>query len=291
MSYEKVIYTFIKKSKSALLIAVSALFFINFSLPDNHSDRAKEEHFIFFDLGDVILKTSTFTAFMKNKGAIAKYMLKHGIPDSKYLKNKLYLLIDHCTNGRARGTATNSNQQVPGIMCDWLEGKIDSEDFVDTITNIDPNDDFFESKAEGELLVGIARLMLPEEMVAIHKTTKTLNTLRKCCEETPGRVGILSNWDKDSIDLLKERFPEIFEDIDDEHIIFSGECGYKKPDHDIYEYAAAQVGVNPGQCVLVDDQEDNIDAAYNCGWSGIHHTSDKETAEALESRYGITCNA
>jgi HAD superfamily hydrolase (TIGR01509 family) len=282
---------FINKARLGLFFTFSILFSIGFNAIDSKSDLAqKDVYYVFFDIGDVLLKTSKARSFTKNKAAIVKYIFRHGLPNGTYLKKRLFQMMDYTTN-LPRGSATNNGEFVPGIMCDWLIGKVDSTTFIKIITNINPADSFFESKAEANLLIGIAKLMLPNALTDIHKTTKSIQTLRKCVECAPDRVCILSNWDKDSIGLLKEKFPEIFTGIDDSQIIFSGECGYKKPDHNIYEFAANKVGISPEQCILIDDQPDNIDSAEKCGWQGIYHTNDTKTANFLEARYGFYCSA
>jgi len=259
-------------------------------LDSEYNQSLKNEYYLFFDLGDVIIKTSKLKSFLKNKNAITEYLLKHGIPKSSHLKKRLFELIDYLT-GLPRGTATNNNEQLPGVMCDWLTGKINSNKLVAKITDIDPNDNFFVSRTEGNLLIGIAKLLLPSAIIDIHKTTGGIKILQDCCKHAANKVCILSNWDKSSIPLLKEKFPKIFENISDHHIIFSSECGYKKPDPAIFKYAAAQLGIDAKQCILIDDQEENIKGAHSCGWKGIHHTSDSKTAKILTECYGFPCAA
>lgn len=249
----------------------------------------KKGYFVFFDLGDVLLSVSKSSFFGNNKVVLLKYILKHGIPNGDQLKKRLFELMDYRTN-LPRGTATSGKEQMPQIMCDWLGGKISSEEFVATITDIEPTDAFFASKAEGDVIINMAKLMLPDLLVNTHQTTNMLTVFNSCCEQDAGRVCILSNWDKSSICDLKARFPQIFGKIKDEQILFSGELGCHKPDRAIYNLAAQRMNLVANQCILVDDQVANIDAANECGWHGILHRNKKETAQILSEQYDFACN-
>lgn len=249
----------------------------------------KKGYFVFFDLGDVLLSVSKASFFGNNKVVLLKYILKHGIPNGDQLKKRLFELMDYRTN-LPRGTATSGKEQMPQIMCDWLCGKVSSEHFVTTITNIEPTDDFFASEAEGNVIINMAKLMLPELLVNTHQTTNMLSVFNNCCEQDSSRVCILSNWDKSSIGNLKAKFPQIFSKIKDEQILFSGELGCHKPDGEIYNLAAKRIGLVANQCILIDDQIANIDAANECGWHGILHRNKKETAQILNEQYEFACN-
>lgn len=278
-----------RKLATGRLFALIALALLTSFNPLSSSlNVAKRGYYVFFDLGDVLLATNGSKFFGSNKGNFFKYLFKHGLPSRTSLRKRLFELMDYTTK-LPRGTATNENEMLPGIMCAWLEGKISSEDFVATVTNIKTTDKFFKSETEGRILINMVRLMLPQSLVNTHETTSTLKLFQTCCKHDASRVCILSNWDKSSIPLLKAKFPEIFAKIKDHQIIFSGELGCKKPDADIYRLAASKIGANPCRCVLVDDQAVNVAAARSCGWRGIVHCDKNETAEILNNFYGFPC--
>jgi hypothetical protein len=283
----------LNKSKLAtgrLFVIASLLLLTSFNPLSSSQNVAKNSYYVFFDLGDVLLTTNGSNFFWDNFGSFLAYPFKHGVGSLKraLLKKRLFELMDHQSN-LPRGTATNDNELLPGIMCEWMEGKISSEEFVATVTNIAPSDPFFKSKTEAAILLNMVRLMLPKQLVETHETTKMLKIFQACCKQDASRVCILSNWDKSSIPLLKAKFPQIFAKIKNNQIIFSGELGCKKPDADIYRLAASKIGVNPCRCVLVDDQAVNVAAARSCGWKGIVHCDKDETAEILNDFYGFSC--
>ncbi len=70
-------------------------------------------------------------------------------------------------------------------------------------------------------------------------------------------------------------------------VIISGEVGMRKPEPRIYNLVCERLGLQPQQCVFVDDMPYNVDAAVRLGWVGVHHHSYQETAAELEAIFGI----
>lgn len=57
-----------------------------------------------------------------------------------------------------------------------------------------------------------------------------------------------------------------------EHIFAAGKLGLAKPDARFYEAVSETLNVNPDEILIVDDFEENVEAAIDCGWQGIHFT-------------------
>jgi putative hydrolase of the HAD superfamily len=76
-------------------------------------------------------------------------------------------------------------------------------------------------------------------------------------------------------------------------VILSGRVGVRKPSRRIYAAAAEALGVDPAECVLVDDLEQNLSGAARLGVVGIlHHESDPEaTVKALEEHFDVSLPA
>lgn len=73
--------------------------------------------------------------------------------------------------------------------------------------------------------------------------------------------------------------------------VISGEVGMRKPEPEIYLHTVAALGVEPGECVFVDDLGPNIKAAVAVGMVGIRHVTPRQTIEELESRFGVDLSA
>lgn len=69
--------------------------------------------------------------------------------------------------------------------------------------------------------------------------------------------------------------------------VISGEVGMRKPNADIYLHTAAALGLEPGECVFVDDLAHNIRGAAAVGMVGVHHTSAVTTIAELETLLGL----
>lgn len=57
-------------------------------------------------------------------------------------------------------------------------------------------------------------------------------------------------------------------------LIFSCEVGFKKPDRHIFEFLLKTINLKPHECLFVDDDENNVDAASHLGIHFIRFQSD-----------------
>jgi len=95
------------------------------------------------------------------------------------------------------------------------------------------------------------------------------------------RTALLSNsWGCD--EYPRADFPGLFDAV-----VISGECGMRKPEQAIFLHAAKSLGLDPEQCVFIDDIEANVAAAAACGMTGVHHADAIQTAAALRDLLGV----
>jgi putative hydrolase of the HAD superfamily len=95
------------------------------------------------------------------------------------------------------------------------------------------------------------------------------------------RTALLSNsWGCD--EYPRADFPGLFDTV-----VISGECGMRKPEEGIFLHTAKSLGLEPRQCVFIDDIEANVTAAVACGMTGVHHTEVAQTATALQDLLGV----
>jgi putative hydrolase of the HAD superfamily len=81
------------------------------------------------------------------------------------------------------------------------------------------------------------------------------------------RLILLSNTDVMHFAYIREAFPEIF--FFDDYVL-SYEVGLMKPNPQIYEIAIEKAKARAGECVFIDDLEENISAAAEMGIQTIH---------------------
>lgn len=94
-------------------------------------------------------------------------------------------------------------------------------------------------------------------------------------------TALLSNsWGCD--EYPRADFPGLFDTV-----VLSGEVGMRKPEKEIFLHAAQTLGLDPAECVFIDDMEANVAAARACGMTGVLHTETATTAQALQELLGV----
>ena len=99
------------------------------------------------------------------------------------------------------------------------------------------------------------------------------------------KTGLISNsWGRGRYD--REAFPEMFDGV-----VISGEVGLHKPEPEIYRLGADQVGLQPEECVFVDDLKENVAGAEAVGMTAILHRGADTTIPRLEDLLGVGLRA
>jgi putative hydrolase of the HAD superfamily len=96
------------------------------------------------------------------------------------------------------------------------------------------------------------------------------------------RTGLVSNsWGTRRYprDLLAELF---------DGVVISGEVGLRKPAREIYALGAERIGLEPPDCVFVDDLGVNLAPAAELGMATVRHTGADETIAQLERLLGVS---
>jgi putative hydrolase of the HAD superfamily len=121
---------------------------------------------------------------------------------------------------------------------------------------------------------------LIERMFAHFEHQPQMSALVRRARNAGIRTGLLSNsWGN--------RYPRDLWDGMFDAIVISGEVGLRKPEPEIYRYAAGQLNLPPEECVFVDDLKHNVAGAQAIGMTGIHHTSYEDTRKELERLFGL----
>jgi len=95
-------------------------------------------------------------------------------------------------------------------------------------------------------------------------------------------TALLSNsWGRDG--YPRHLFAELFDVA-----VISAEVGMRKPEGRIFQHAAELLGLQPGECVFIDDIEANVIAAEAAGLVGVHHRESALTTQRLSDLLGIS---
>jgi putative hydrolase of the HAD superfamily len=90
------------------------------------------------------------------------------------------------------------------------------------------------------------------------------------------RTGLVSNsWGTRR--YPRELLAELFDGV-----VISGEEGFRKPDPRMYALGAERIGIEPRECVFVDDLAFNLEPARELGMAVVHHTGAATTLAELE---------
>jgi epoxide hydrolase-like predicted phosphatase len=90
------------------------------------------------------------------------------------------------------------------------------------------------------------------------------------------KTALLSNsW---GLNYPREGWEELFDVT-----VISGEVGLRKPEPEIYELCARQLGVPTSACVFVDDLAHNVKGVAAVGMVGVLHRTYDETVAELET--------
>ena len=239
---------------------------------------------IFFDVGHVLVTPSALHALWYiGPQTILKYILYYKkIPARTLLQKRLFDFINYATALPTHASIHSCSCELPQIMYEWIVGKKTTVELLSTINNSPLKDQFFDSAAERDLVLGLTNLFKPEYYVGLNKLNLgMLALLQQCLQKYPNQVYILSNWDE-SYHLLKSSNPAIFKNMPPDHIIFSHQVGYAKPDQQIFDYVAKQIKLEKRQCILIDDLAENITGITQWGGLGILHINPAQTQQTLE---------
>jgi FMN phosphatase YigB (HAD superfamily) len=251
---------------------------------------------IIWDLGDVCLQTNRkkATPIVGLSNSIARFLaykvLKRGF-DPADTQQIMFEFMDFRRGNPPHTAAKHRNLPLPLDMREIMKGEKTATEMVESVCeDCDLQADYFvkyhnSDNSGREMVKGALRCLLPENLVKIQEVNPQVLELVRACKQTGNcRLLILSNWDKESCDQLIANKPELFENFERENIIFSGKTGFMKPEPEIYNYVTDKFNLDPADCILIDDQPENIAGAQAAGWknSFVHTDAESTKAELLK---------
>jgi putative hydrolase of the HAD superfamily len=150
-------------------------------------------------------------------------------------------------------------------------GEYDSEEFEQRLASMLVRRDGGQVLAEG-LLGRMFAASVPSERMYAAVHALRMAGLRTC---------LLSNsWGHGA--YPREVFDGMFDAV-----VISAAVGMRKPEERIYRHAAGLIGLEPAECVFIDDLEANVRAAEAIGMCGILHTAPEATIARLAELFGL----
>jgi putative hydrolase of the HAD superfamily len=128
----------------------------------------------------------------------------------------------------------------------------------------------------GELLGIDDREDLVVRMFAGVRPDETMQAVLRRARAAGVRTGLISNSMGDTV-YDRSTFAELFDGV-----VISGEVGLHKPQPEIFLLGAERAGVEPAECVFVDDLRENCEGAKAVGMTAILHRGAEQTVPELE---------
>ena len=142
----------------------------------------------------------------------------------------------------------------------------------------------FERALAGELVLvtggPVGAVGLLDRMFAGSRLDEAMNGLFRQLHAAGVPTGMLSNsWGGG---YPRELFPELFDVV-----VISSEVGMRKPEPRIFQHAAGLLGLQPTECIFIDDIEANVAAAEQIGFTGVLHREPDDTTERVAELLGV----
>lgn len=96
------------------------------------------------------------------------------------------------------------------------------------------------------------------------------------------RTGLISNSWGDGIAYEPALMEELFDAV-----VISGEVGLHKPQPEIFRLGAERIGIEPDECVFVDDLRENCEGAEAVGMTAVLHRGAERSIPQLEELLGV----
>jgi putative hydrolase of the HAD superfamily len=92
------------------------------------------------------------------------------------------------------------------------------------------------------------------------------------------QIFVLSNMQNEVYEKMKTHKPlkKLFKYIPESNWIISGKIKMIKPNNDIFEYVLNTFNLKVNDCVFIDDQKENIDAAAKLGFKTIQCVANRK---------------
>lgn len=239
--------------------------------------KTKEPSVLLLDLGGIFFDFSVLSYVSEiGYGSI----LSHVVCDLTVptdMKTKIFHVVGQAQVDvvpNLKSTCDKKGRALPYLLCLYQAGRITPQEALKKAMQSHETlikSGYFVSNREAEVIKKALRAMFTPEI-----QDKTINPLddgitllkelaalkNKDCAKKYTLIA-LSNWDPHSFALLKKRYPEVFALFDD--IIISGDIKTIKPNHEAYEFPLKKHNLKPEDCIFIDDQPENINAAKDYG--------------------------
>jgi len=174
---------------------------------------------------------------------------------------------------------------MPECITQWMKGFISNKALLENIDKFIENLQkvhYFASEFEKNLIQQSIKIVLddseiPTNIKPIHPMIQLVTNLK---HNSQHNLFVLSNYSKQASDKILKKHQKFFSLFDD--VLISANIGMIKPDKEIFDYFLHKHNVLPQDCIFIDDQEQNVQAAQNVGITSLQY-SDTEHDKIIYS--------
>lgn len=258
---------------------------------------------IIFDIYDVLFSIPNHKSLKYLGSDIIKYLLIDG-KNKEEFKEKFFRILSEVP---IPNLVTEEDQfflidyrakdhKMPLIIYLWQTGKLHYKSALeytkDYVEQLDKNNFFFNKREKNLILKAVELAFDLNVRKQVYKPIKKGIEILKCCalqkenNKKKHSLYILSNMDKEIIEYFYKEYPDIFHLFDG--LVYSAEINLLKPNPKIYEYLLKKYSLNPDECIFIDDQKENIEAAQTLRITSILCNDFNELKEKLKTLNIIT---
>ncbi len=260
--------------------------------------EANQTKALIFDLANVI-STTNRSSFMRTVGfsTILSYSARERTLPWKIgpiIQERFFAMLNRCDyvqDPRMKRARTPTGEEFPALLDGYQSGKISAANaraLIQTTMKKLRHEEFFHNETEAIIIERAALATFTPETFArgqaiIPESAALLKELSELIDERGNKrfkLIALSNWDKESFSLFKELHADVFSCFDMIHI--SGERGILKPNDGAFKKVLTEHGLAVHQCIFIDDQKENIEAAQRLGIRSHHFTDAKKLRTYLQ---------
>ncbi len=240
-----------------------------------------KQYLIVWDLGDTLVYVSIFG--MITQIGIRDCIRYHlfNTTEKNQLQNLIFDVLEEY-GGKQEGphqekSFHTAHRPLPQVMCDWLAGRIrEPKKLVKKIQRKVEElygAGYFKNNLEYRIIKkAVAAIFNPDVLIKNTKILKdALEIVQEIAQQGIHQQTILSNWDGVSYENFKasDSGQVLSRYFDMDAVIISGSLNLVKPQQHIFDRCLKHYGVSAEQCIFIDDQKENIDAARKLGFTAI----------------------
>lgn len=264
-------------ARAHFLLGITVLIFTTTAIRSSPPPKAAPPKALIFDLANVLSKTNSWS-FVSTMGSftILSYAFKkRTLPWNlgPIITERLFAMLNRCDYALEPGVkraCTPKGVPFPPLLQGYQAGKVlaaDASALIRATMETLRSEQFFSYETEATVVERAAMAIFTPHTYAagqeiIPDSATLLKELAALTDEQGNKrfkLFALSNWDKESFPLFKAAHEEVFACFD--KIYISGDLGVVKPNTAIFFVVLSEQGLTVDECIFIDDQKENIEAA------------------------------